>query len=254
MAQAHSTKVNSRTFRWLGAEPLPASHDLRIRGWHLVTSEGSNEPGQGTLSLMDLASYETMCESEAGAALSWACKKSIMVVDVDSSRARADLLHAGIGDAIPADACLEELDARGRLLMEAIKSLPRVRRLDRLRLDLLAREGYHEDTPLNLNPREFALIWRLAENIDRPVSKQSLIHDVWRMGFVPETNSIAVHMSRLRRKLAHVGIRDLIETIPGGGYSLRNPHTQGPSRNESRSVGTYSRPHPMAQESQSLAN
>ncbi|MCJ1960963.1 helix-turn-helix domain-containing protein [Novosphingobium mangrovi (ex Hu et al. 2023)] len=254
MAQAHSTKVNSRTFRWLGAEPLPASHDLRIRGWNLVTSEGSDEPGPGTLSLMDLAAYEALCESEAGAALSWTCRKSIMVIDIDSSRARADLLHAGIGDAIPADVCLEELDARGRLLMEAIKSLPRVRRLGRLRLDLLAREGYHEDTPLNLNPREFALIWRLAENIDRPVSKQSLIHDVWRMGFVPETNSIAVHMSRLRRKLAHVGIRDLIETIPGGGYSLRNPQTHGLSRDESRSAGTYSRPHAMSSASPSLAN
>ncbi|TYC89458.1 response regulator transcription factor [Novosphingobium sp. BW1] len=198
-----------------------------------------------------------MCESDAGAASSWACRKSIMVIDVDSSRARAELLHVGIGDAVPVDVCLEELDARGQVLIEAIKSLPRVRRIGRLRLDLLAREAYREETPLNLNPREFALIWRLAENIDRPVSKQSLIHDVWRMGFVPETNSIAVHMSRLRRKLAHVGIRELIETIPGGGYSLRSPQTPGISCDESRSAsaaGTYSRPRPLSSASPSLTN
>ena len=94
---------------------------------------------------------------------------------------------------------------------------PRTRRVGRLTLDLLAREAFGDGKPLNLNPREFALIWRLADSIDQFVSKQALIYDVWRMGFVPETNSVAVHMSRLRRKLAFVGFAGIIEHPPSGG-------------------------------------
>ena len=40
------------------------------------------------------------------------------------------------------------------------------------------------------------------------------------MGFVPETNSLAVHVSRLRGKLNTAGLEGLVETAPSGGYCL----------------------------------
>ena len=56
-----------------------------------------------------------------------------------------------------------------------------------------------------------------------PVGKLDLLRDVWRMSHVPETNSVAVHASRLRAKLATVGLAGLIQTTPGGGYQLVRP-------------------------------
>ncbi|WP_052223230.1 winged helix-turn-helix domain-containing protein [Novosphingobium malaysiense] len=148
-------------------------------------------------------------------------RRLIVVTGVKRPHERATLIQMGFGDALPDTLSIEELDARAGRVAECLNWLPRLRRIGNLELDLLAREGYGNGKPLNLNPREFALIWRLADSPNRTVSKQALIHDVWRMGFVPETNSIAVHMSRLRRKLGFAGLVGVIETASEGGYSLR---------------------------------
>lgn len=150
-------------------------------------------------------------------------RRHVLVIGIELGRDRAALLQAGFGDVVSRQITLDELRARaGRLATNSLW-LPRLRQIGPLRLDLLAREGFGFGKALNLNPREFALLWRLAESVDQPVTKQDLVRDVWRKGFMPDTSSIAVHMSRLRRKLSLVNIRDMIETLPQGEYRLRSP-------------------------------
>jgi DNA-binding winged helix-turn-helix (wHTH) protein len=55
------------------------------------------------------------------------------------------------------------------------------------------------------------------------VSKAELMSDIWRLAFVPETNSVAVHVSRLRAKLALAGLAGLVQTSSTGGYFLASP-------------------------------
>ncbi|WP_395328273.1 winged helix-turn-helix domain-containing protein [Novosphingobium sp. BL-8H] len=155
-------------------------------------------------------------------------RRTVLVTGVGTACERASLLHVGFGDVVTDTIELEELDARASRLSQLAQCLPRRRRLGRLTLDLLAREAFGDGEPLNLNPREFALIWRLADSVNSTVSKETLIYDVWRMGFVPETNSVAVHMSRLRRKLAFVGLAGVIETSSNGGYRLVLPAEVAP--------------------------
>lgn len=150
-------------------------------------------------------------------------RRHVLVIGIEPARDRAALLQAGFGDVVSREITLDELRARAGRLATSSLWLPRTRQIGALKLDLLAREAFGFGKALNLNPREFALLWRLAESVDQPVTKQDLVRDVWRMGFVPETNSIAVHMSRLRRKLSLVDLRDMIETLPLGGYRLRSP-------------------------------
>ncbi len=64
-------------------------------------------------------------------------------------------------------------------------------------------------------------MWRLAETPDQPVSRETLIREVWRQDVMPESNSIAVHMSRLRAKLATAGLTGLVEMGGSSGYRLR---------------------------------
>jgi DNA-binding winged helix-turn-helix (wHTH) protein len=52
------------------------------------------------------------------------------------------------------------------------------------------------------------------------VGSGSLLTDIWRLAFRPETNSLAVHVSRLRSKLRVAGLDGLIETTAEGGYRL----------------------------------
>ncbi|MEL6708494.1 MAG: helix-turn-helix domain-containing protein [Pseudomonadota bacterium] len=76
---------------------------------------------------------------------------------------------------------------------------------------------------LSLHPREFGVIWRLAQQPGQRVSKRQLLADVWRISFDPETNSVAVHVARIRAKLQPLGLARLIATHPDGGYYLDAP-------------------------------
>jgi len=88
-----------------------------------------------------------------------------------------------------------------------------------LRLDLFHRDAQLDEGWLALHPREFELLWRLAETPERTVSQRALLQDVWRLPFEPGTNRVAVHIARLRRKLAVHGLDAMIAT-DGPGYRL----------------------------------
>ncbi len=223
MGEEYKVGSNAPVFCWLASRAMPTSLDLRQNGWQLIAFSPKMPCLARAVGLID---RETFVRDQWSADLNCLVEdrnRALIIIDANCGRERADLLRQGIGDAVASDISLDELDARARQIARARQNLPRLRRIGNLTLDLLAREAYQGERPLNLNPREFALIWRLAENPNQPVSKVELIHDVWRMGFVPETNSIAVHMSRLRRKLSVVGIKNLIDTVPSGGYALRTP-------------------------------
>ena len=104
-----------------------------------------------------------------------------------------------------------------------------------LELELLGREATYDGRSLNLHPREFALLWRLSETPDEPVSREALIRDVWRQDVAPESNSIAVHISRLRAKLATAGLAGLVEMGGSSGYRLRCSILNAPSATWQRS-------------------
>ena len=98
--------------------------------------------------------------------------------------------------------------------------IPRFREAGPVTLDLFHRDGRADGRWVGLHPREFALLWRLAAEPGRRVSRRDLLADVWRMEFEPETNSLEVHVARTRGKLDVFGLAWLIETHPHGGYLL----------------------------------
>ncbi|WP_324261951.1 winged helix-turn-helix domain-containing protein [Altererythrobacter sp. H2] len=98
--------------------------------------------------------------------------------------------------------------------------IPRQLSAGPLLLDLYHRDAWLQDRWLRLHPREFGLLWRLAESPRTSLSRTVLLRDVWRLRHEPETNTLEVHIFRLRRKLAAHGITGLVVTDPGGGYRL----------------------------------
>ncbi len=105
--------------------------------------------------------------------------------------------------------------------------IPRFREAGDVTLDLFHRDGRVEDRWVGLHPREFELLWRLAEQPGVPMSRRELLADVWRISFEPQTNSVAVHVARVRAKLAPYGLEQILATHPEGGYFLDTP--PGPS-------------------------
>ena len=145
---------------------------------------------------------------------------SVVAVGADEAVDRARLLDTGFGDAVGTNVAMVELASRLIRLDAFTRSMPRERRAGPLVLDLFFRDARLRDKWLGLHPREFALLWRLAETPFARLSRRDLLADVWRLEHVPETNSLEVHVSRLRAKLAISHCAWLVRTHPDGGYQL----------------------------------
>jgi len=73
-------------------------------------------------------------------------------------------------------------------------------------------------TPLDLSPKEFALVLVLAQSAGHVVSRAALMERIWQTTWVGGSRTLDVHVASLRAKL---GRADLIETVRGTGYRLR---------------------------------
>lgn len=166
-------------------------------------------------------------------------RRRVLLFDIADSTERARLLRLGFGDALGPGASLAEVEARALRIIQIMQSLPRFRLLGQMRLDLLARDAFVARRAVGLHPREFSLLWRLADAPGRAVSADDLLGDVWRISFRPETNSLAVHISRLRAKLRIAGLDGLIETLPDGAYRLA-------SKSEPPAIPAVPPPHELA--------
>jgi two-component system OmpR family response regulator len=149
-----------------------------------------------------------------------------IAVGVSCQEERATMLAQGLGDALPMQVALGELSIRMSRLALGAGALPRYRHVGPVTLDLLYRDATAAGRWLALHPREFALLWRLADNPGERVPRERLLRDVWRLAHVPETNSLEVHVSRLRAKLAVAKAAWLIQTDPRGGYRLASQGAQ----------------------------
>ena len=209
-----------RLFRWLSAEVIPNAVDLRRCGWLDAGAEAFGDEAAGSPALAFAGSIAAAYGEEIGEWRFPPLRSLVLLIGVDDSDQRAQLLRLGFGDVLDMKACLREVEARALRIAARAAALPRLRQFGALRLDLFARDGFVGERPLGLHPREFALIWRLSDTPGTPVAKKQLVRDVWRMAHVPDTNSLAVHVFRLRAKLAIAGLAALVQTAPSGGYFL----------------------------------
>jgi len=207
-----------KKFCWYAAGPLLAAFDLRRLGWRLVDPGTPDMDGEGVPLLVHPAALSPSCWlSLAGAPRTRRCFTAMLGVVDPIERGR--LLRLGFGEAL-GWTVLAELECRIERMCERASALPRRRQVGALVLDLIAREAFVAGRALGLFPREFDLLWRLTDAPGQAVAAPQLLKDVWRLTFLPETNTLAVHVSRLRGKLRLGGLDGLIETLPDGSYRL----------------------------------
>ncbi len=75
---------------------------------------------------------------------------------------------------------------------------------------------------VHLPLREFELLHFLMRNADRTVTREQIMRHVWHSDDTMSTNTIAVHVKRLRARLRDDEDR-LIQTVRGVGYRLVTP-------------------------------
>jgi two-component system OmpR family response regulator len=93
-----------------------------------------------------------------------------------------------------------------------------------LELDRLSHSVSRSGTPIPLQPREFRLLEYLMRNAGKVVTRTMLLENVWDYHFDPQTNVIDVHISRLRAKIDKGFDAQLLQTVRGAGYMIRDPN------------------------------
>lgn len=137
-------------------------------------------------------------------------------------------LDAGADDYIVKPYTTAQLEARIRAVLRRTANgadeRPRATVVGGLTIDPAARTAELDGTRLDLSPREFDLLVRLAETPGDVVTKKQLLTDVWHQAWGGSDKTVDVHLSWLRRKLGESAAEPrYLHTVRGVGVRLSPP-------------------------------
>lgn len=136
---------------------------------------------------------------------------------------RVDGLDTGADDFLVKPFSLAELLARVRsLLRRRAKPLQATLSAGDLEMDRAARRVTVAGRPLDLSPKEFALLEYLLSRQEEVVTRAEISEHVWDDTFDSLGNVIDVTIHRLRKKIDGKNGVKLLHTLKGVGYVLRN--------------------------------
>src|SRR5579859_4108595 len=131
-------------------------------------------------------------------------------------------LRCGADDYVVKPFALEEISARVAAILRRVRSAGGdSMRLGDLTVDITAGTARRGDRDLDLTATEFRLLTTLIRGAGRVISQTQLTESLWSSEAAPESNSIEVHIGRLRRKLENAGEARLLHTVRGMGYVLK---------------------------------
>lgn len=136
----------------------------------------------------------------------------------DSWSERVDGLDAGADDYLTKPFHMPELSARVRALIRrhAGRANP-IFSKDEILFDTRSNQVMVSGVPANLTSQEIAVLSYLFHNSGRLVSRSELSEHIYQYDGDRDSNTIAVFVNRLRKKLGN----ELIETVRGRGYVIK---------------------------------
>ncbi len=135
---------------------------------------------------------------------------------------RVKALQTGADDCLAKPFSLLEFLARVHALMRRnFGSVPKCSTVGDLTLNREERRVERNGRRIDLTPREFAILDVMMRHAGHPVSRATLLEEVWNMSPGSGTNIVDVYVKYVRDKIDLPGEQRLTHTVRGFGYELR---------------------------------
>ncbi|MCC7417893.1 MAG: response regulator transcription factor [Acidobacteria bacterium] len=203
---------------------------LREAGFAVDHASGGEEGLEAARSgLYDVAVVDLMLPGRDGLSVIETMRAAGILTPVLILSARRSVddrvrgLQAGGDDYLTKPFAFAELLARIQALVRRASRTPEPTTLTvgDLTLDLLSRRVVRRGVPIDLRPREFALLEYLMRHTGTVLSKTMILSHVWDYSFDPQTNVVDVLVSRLRERIDRPFEKKLLQTVRGVGYVIR---------------------------------
>ncbi|MBD3948888.1 response regulator transcription factor [Tuanshanicoccus lijuaniae] len=152
----------------------------------------------------------------------------IIMTARDSVMDRVSGLDQGADDYIVKPFAIEELLARLRALFRRIETEEEQRTPQQqtvkyrdLVIEKANRIVRRSDEVIDLTKREYELLLYLMENLNKVMSREVLLDEVWEYKSEVETNVVDVYIRYLRNKIDLPNQESYIQTVRGTGYVMR---------------------------------
>jgi two-component system, OmpR family, response regulator len=146
----------------------------------------------------------------------------LMLTARDAVEDRVAGLDSGADDYLVKPFAFAELLARLRALSRrGDGARPAVLSVGDLRLDPATREVTRDSTPIELSPKEFALLETFMRRPGEVLSRLHMLEHAWDFAYDNRSNIVDVYVRRLRCKIDEPFGRNSLETVRGVGYRLR---------------------------------